>query len=501
MAPLSSILADALRCVATVAGASPPPPRPSLVQPDTLPTWRAILDTLSLHVEANTFNVMLGATLLGLAAGVVGAFALLRKRSLVADALSHAALPGVCLAFLAAAALGMQGRSLPILLLGATTTGVLGVLCIHAIVRFTRLREDAAIGIVLSVFFGAGVVALTYIQKNAAGAAGLNGFIYGQAAAIGRADTILLGAIALAAVLAALLLLKEFTLVCFNDAFARVDGWPVALIDMAMMALVVAVTVAGMQAVGLILVVALLIIPPVAARFWTQRLWLMVLLAGLIGAICGYLGSAASALFPRQPVGAVIVLASGAVFAVSMVIAPSRGVIATFIRRVRLRLRIAGDHVLEAAFERHRDATPATPAAASSATLNRPDVDRLARLRAWPPGFRTLVLQTLARAALINSTSAGITPTPAGLARGARVSRNHHLWEQYLISHADIAPSHVDWSVDQVEHVLSEDLIASLETALRRRGITIPSAELALAIPALPRENGPTGNPPNRRAP
>lgn len=478
----------AVRPIGVTAQSKAPttPPRPSLLQPDSLPTWRDILDTLALNVESNTFNVMLGATLLGLAAGVVGAFALLRKRSLVADALSHAALPGVCLAFLAAAALGMQGRSLPILLLGATTTGVLGVLCIHAIVRFTRLREDAAIGIVLSVFFGAGVVALTYIQKNAAGAAGLNGFIYGQAAAIGRADTILLGAIALAAVLAALLLLKEFTLVCFNDAFARVDGWPVAIIDMAMMALVVAVTVAGMQAVGLILVVALLIIPPVAARFWTQRLWLMVLLAGLIGAICGYLGSAASALFPRQPVGAVIVLASGTVFTISMLAAPSRGVIATSLRQLRLRLRFAGDHLLEAAYERQR-AAPAPSPSPTPASLTKAEIDRLARLRAWPPGFRTLVIRFLARSGLLNTTNAAITPTPAGLARGARVSRNHHLWEQYLISHADIAPSHVDWSVDQVEHVLSEDLIASLESALQRRGITIPTA--------------PPGNPPDRRAP
>ncbi|MEZ6234193.1 MAG: iron chelate uptake ABC transporter family permease subunit [Phycisphaerales bacterium] len=508
MASITAILPAlvSIGATPTVAAAPTTPPRPSLVQPDTLPTWPDILDTLALNVESNTFNVMLGATLLGLAAGVVGAFALLRKRSLVADALSHAALPGVCLAFLAAAALGMQGRSLPILLLGATTTGVLGVLCIHAIVRFTRLREDAAIGIVLSVFFGAGVVALTYIQKNAAGAAGLNGFIYGQAAAIGRADTILLGAIALAAVLAALLLLKEFTLVCFNDAFARVDGWPVAIIDMAMMALVVAVTVAGMQAVGLILVVALLIIPPVGARFWTQRLWLMVLLAGLIGAICGYLGSAASALFPRQPVGAVIVLVSGAIFTISMLAAPSRGVIATSLRQLRLRLRVAGDHILEAAFEQARDATPPAPPPGSQsvtphATLTRPDIDRLARLRSWPPGFRTLVIQFLARSRLITPTRSTITPTPAGLARGARVSRNHLLWEQYLISHADIAPSHVDWSVDQVEHVLSEDLVASLEAALRRRGIMVPNAQPTLAVAPRPRSNRKPSSPPNRRAP
>jgi manganese/zinc/iron transport system permease protein len=196
--------------------------------------------------------VLAGTTLLGLAAGVIGAFALLRKRSLMADALSHATLPGIGLAFLAATALGSAGKSLPVLLLGAAVTGVLGVLCVQALLRHTRLREDAAIGIVLSVFFGAGVVVLSAIQKHAGGSAGgLSHFIYGQTAAMRVSDATLMGGIALAAVLAAALLLKEFALVCFNDAFARVDGWPVSLIDLLMMALVVLVTVAGLQAVGL----------------------------------------------------------------------------------------------------------------------------------------------------------------------------------------------------------------------------------------------------------
>lgn len=439
---------------------------------DAWPHGAEVLRTLTFHAGHNTNTVILGTLLLGLAAGVIGVFALLRKRSLMTDALSHATLPGIGLAFLTATALGAEARSLPVLLAGAAITGVVGVLCIQALLRISRLHEDAAIGIVLSVFFGIGVVVLSYIQANAAsGAAGLNTFIYGQTAAIRVSDAMLMGAIALTAILTTIIFRKEFALVCFNDTFARVVGWPVAAIDLIMMALVVVVTVAGLQAVGLILVVAMLIIPPVAARFWTERLWLLVILAGLIGAASGYFGSVVSALFPRKPAGAVIVLTAGAIFAISMIIAPARGVIAAAIRHLRLRLRIAGDDLLETAYEQHPN--PATPATLSNGALT-----QLARVRGWNVWFRMLVIVALRRRRHITRNRDGVTLSRSGFDRGIRVNRNHKLWEQYLVSYADIAPTHVDWSVDQVEHVLSDELIAELEDALAARGIVVPNPPL-----------------------
>lgn len=437
---------------------------------DEWPGWAQVFETLTLRAGFNTNTVIVGTTLLGLAAGVIGVFMLLRKRSLMTDALSHATLPGIGLAFLGASALGMDGRSLPVLLLGAAVTGVLGVVCIQAILRLTRLHEDAAIGIVLSVFFGAGVVVLSYVQANAsAGSAGLNKFIYGQTAAMSVGDATLMGGIAAAAVLVTLLFLKEFSLVCFNDAFARVDGWPVSLLDLVMMALVVLVTVAGLQAVGLLLVVAMLIIPPVSARFWTERLWLLLIVAGVIGALSGYLGSVVSALLPRKPAGSVIVLTSGAVFVVSLVLAPTRGVLASAWRRVRMRLRIAGDHLVEAAYEGEAGVS-------TNGVLPDAEITRLAESRGWSAWFRPLAIGLLRWQGDLVAGQHGVRLTESGRERGARVSRNHALWEQYLVTYADIAPSHVDWSADQVEHVLSEPLIRELERALVRRGMPLPEA-------------------------
>lgn len=441
------------------------PAGPSSIQ-DVTDEWPAIteiIETLTLRAGHNTNMVIAGTTLLGLAAGLIGVFALLRNRSLMTDALSHATLPGITLAFLI-----LGAKSLPVLLLGATITGVLGVLCIQLLLRHTRLREDASIGIVLSVFFGAGIVGLSYIQVNApSGSGGLNHFIYGQAATMQPRDVLLMGTIALIAMVATIFLLKEFIIVCFNDAFARVDGWPVSLIDLLMMAMVVVVTVAGLQAVGLILVVSLLIIPPVAARFWTDRLPRLVIIAALIGACSGYTGSVVSALFPRKPAGAVIVLTAGMFFVISMFLAPKRGVIAIAIRRLRLKLRIAGDHLLEYAHD------------LGQSQVSPEQFRGLSRLHAWNRPYSTLVRFVLAREGMLErNPTGGVSLTESGIQRGNRVSRNHALWEQYLVSYADIAPSHVDWSVDLVEHVLSEDLVRELESALRKRGVKIPESTI-----------------------
>jgi len=420
----------------------------------------SLVEVLTLRGGHNTNLVLAGATLLGLAAGVVGVFALLRKRSLVTDALSHATLPGIVLAFLGASVAGAPSRSLPLLLAGAAASAVLGVLAIHALLRHTRLTEDAAIGVVLSVFFGAGVVGLSYVQANAAaGSAGLNGFVYGQAATLQPRDVALMAAIAGVALAIAVAALKELSLVAFDESFAASIGWPTGALDVGMMALVVLVTVAGLQAVGVIMVVALLIIPPVAARFWTERLWVLVLLSGAFGAASGFGGAAASAVLPDKPAGAVIVLSAGALFAVSMLAAPARGVFASIGRRRGLRLRIESDHLLEAGHD------------AGDGRLGAADVAAIARLRGWSRPFRGALTRRLARRGLVaRGDGGGLLVTERGLARGARVHRNHALWEQYLISHADIAPARVDWAVDQVEHVLTDEMVAALEAKLRARG-------------------------------
>ena len=202
---------------------------------------------------------------------------------------------------------------------GAAIFSVLGTASVILIQRHSRLKDDAALGIVLSSYFGLGIVLLGFATRISSGnAAGLSSFIYGKTASMLFLDALLIAATALLAAVFCVLFFKEFALICFDGDFAAAQGWPVARLDFLMMSLAVVVTVIGLQAVGLILVVALLIIPPAAARFWTHDLRRMLLLSGLFGAAAGLVGSGISALMANLPAGAVIVLTASGIFLVSM---------------------------------------------------------------------------------------------------------------------------------------------------------------------------------------
>ena len=445
------------------------------------PSWPQFTRVVLLR-DYNTRVVVLGTMLLGTACGIVGTFMLLRKRALVSDAISHATLPGIGIAFLLMTALGRDGKFLPALLLSATVAAILGVGCVLAIRNLTRLKEDAALGIVLSVFFGLGVAVLGIVQKQATGnAAGLESFIYGKTASMLLFDAVLIGAVGSGAILACILFLKEFSLVCFDQEYAAAQGWPVIWMDVVMMALVVAVTVVGLQAVGLILLVALLIIPSAAARFWTDRLGWLLINAAAIGAISGLVGAALSALMARLPAGAIIVAVAGVLFAISMFLGTRRGILLRVVAHVRLRRRVARQHLLRAMYERCEFATVRTEGGP------RPPVEfgRLLEERSWAVRSLTRLLRQARRAGLVEPLDATRWRlTERGLEEAAQVTRNHRLWEMYLISHADIAPSHVDRDADMVEHILGRDMVRKLESLLESRDNEAAAAEAPLPPPS-----------------
>ncbi|WP_181702929.1 metal ABC transporter permease [Chthonobacter albigriseus] len=300
-----------------------------------------ILEALLLSAGYNSALVAIGAGLLGAAAGAVGTFLFLRKRSLVSDAISHATLPGIGLAFILMVALGGDGRNLLGLMAGSAVTAWLGLTLVEWASRRTRLAEDAAIGAVLSVFFGFGIVLLTVIQGMSAGKqAGLQGYLLGSTAGMLLQDAVVIAVGGLLAAAVVVLLRRPMTLVSFDPEFAAAAGYDVRRIDLAMLGLVMAVTVVGLKLVGLVLIVALLIIPPVTARFWTNRSDVAVLLSAAFGAVSGYVGSSISASAPDLPTGPIIVLSCFALFAVSLLFAPDRGVVASLVRHRRFQLKV-----------------------------------------------------------------------------------------------------------------------------------------------------------------
>ena len=280
----------------------------------------------------NTLVVAGGVAAVGCAAGVVGTLGVLRRRALVGDAAAHATLVGVALTLLVTGQ-----RSLGMLLAGGLVSAIVALGLLVLIRRFTRTRDDAATAIVLSVSFGLGIVLISgMVARGVPGSGGLERFLLGHTAALTAGDAILLGLVSLVAVLVVVVGLKEATLVAFDPAFAAAAGWPATAIDLGLVALVAVMVVVGLPAAGAVLVTALVVIPPVAARQWTERIVPMLVLAGGIGLASGLAGVAISSVAPRLPTGPVVVLVAAGCFAFSLLLAPRRGLLARWRRRRHL---------------------------------------------------------------------------------------------------------------------------------------------------------------------
>ncbi|HYF95530.1 MAG TPA: metal ABC transporter permease [Symbiobacteriaceae bacterium] len=384
-------------------------------------SWLSIAD-------ANTRWVLGGACLLGLSSGVLGSFALLRRRSLVGDALAHAALPGVCLAYLLTGT-----KNLGLFLVGAAIAGLLATMAMSAITRYSKIKEDAALGIVLTVFFGLGIMLLTVIQKLPGGnQSGLDKFLFGQAASLVGSDVRLMAAIAAGLCLAVLLLFKEFKLLAFDPGFGAGLGLPMGLLDLVLNLLILLAVVIGLQSVGVVLMAAMLITPAVAARYWTDRLGVMTALAGVFGAAAGALGTLLSQLGPRMPTGPLIVLAATLVFLVSLLCAPRRGLLARLIRFVRLKRQVAREGALRAVYE-------LAEAVGDPRALVTPDE---LRRRRGVTGVGAL--GALARGGALEATGGGWRLTAQGLAEAHRLVREQRLWEVFLMHEGELGGQSVD---------------------------------------------------------
>lgn len=291
------------------------------------------LAALTLQAGYNAALVAVGAGLLGIAAGAAGTFLVLARRALVSDAVAHATLPGIGIAFMVMVALGGDGRALAGLLLGSAASAVLGLWLVEWIIHRTRLAEDAAIGAVLSVFFGFGIVLLTVIQTMSGGRqAGLEGFLLGSTAGMLFQDAVVIAVGGAAVLLLVLILRRPMTLAAFDPGYATSAGWNVRRIDLAVMALATAVTVIGLKLVGLILVVALLIIPGATAYLLTDRFSRMLLIAPAVAGVCAVVGIYASFYLDASP-GGVVVLTMGSVFALVYLFSPRHGVLARRLAR------------------------------------------------------------------------------------------------------------------------------------------------------------------------
>lgn len=406
--------------------------------------------------DPNIRYVVLGTFLLTSSTAVVGSFALLKKKVLVGDAVAHAVLPGMCLAFI------LTGTKNPFYLaIGACFSGGLALLLIDSISQSSKIKEDTAIALVLSVAFGIGILLLTAIQHSGnAAQVGLTNFLFGKAASLVRSDLQSLGILSLLLLGVVWLFFKEFTLIAFDKAFAQAIGLPVWWLELLMTSLTVLAIVVGIRAVGVLLMTAMLITPAAAARFWTDNFPKMLVLAAVLGMLSGWAGAFVSYLIPAMPTGPWIVMVITLITYISFLLAPKKGLVARKLRRRRHQQKTLLENILKLFYE-----------------LGQLDQQFYAErslgllLQHRPMRRRTLLqgLNRLQQQGLVQCQGQRWALTSAGKAKGEDVNTLHELWECYLREYLRIKPDHVHEDAESIEHIITPELAQELQQLLQAR--------------------------------
>lgn len=403
--------------------------------------------------DPNIRYVVFGSVLLTASSAVVGTFTFLNKRSLIGDAIAHAVLPGICLGFIVA------GTKNPlVLIIGAFITGWLSLVVVEYVTRKTRIKEDTAIGLVLSVFFGIGILMLTVIQKSGnASQSGLDHFLFGKAAALVGSDLHAFLVVAVILLIAVYILFKEFSLLAFDKAFAKSIGYPVRKLELILTSLIVLAVVIGIQAVGVVLMAAILITPAAAARYWTDKITVMVLLASVFGAFSGLSGAYISFVAPAMPTGPWIVIVISTIAFISFFLAPKRGVIYRLIRQRVIQQTINNENVLKVMYQLGEE---------NKNFFIPRHLDEIIRRRTYEKPTLLAILRRLVRQGYIEQTGSLWSLSEEGKNKAQRVVKIHRLWELYLTTYMKIAPDHVHEDAETIEHLLTPELEAELEKQL-----------------------------------
>ncbi len=414
--------------------------------------WDQVKRFLSLR-DAPVQIAVVGCLLLGINCGLIGSFVVVRRLALAGDAISHAILPGIAVGFL-----WSMSKDPLALFAGAVAAGLLGSFVAGMITRTTRIKQDAALGIVLAGFFAAGVVLIDRINAlPTSGKSGLDTIFFGSTAGMSWGSVIIIGGVTLATLLVVVAFYRQLLASSFDPGFARSIGIPERLVHHAQMLMLAFSVVVAVQAVGVVLVSAMLIIPPSTAYLLTDRMHRVVVVSCLVGMVAAVLGAFCSFLDPRLPTGPFIVLAGGFFFAAAFFFAPRHGVVKRWLHQRRLREKTARENTLKAMYHVLEEAGPGGVWIPISELAERRRVDESVLLRE---------VGKLVKGGFARSDGHSVAFSDPGWERACEIVRNHRLWELYLTHAADIAPDHVHDDAEKIEHVLGPEVVRELERRL-----------------------------------
>lgn len=412
----------------------------------------SLIDFFS-FTDPNVRYVVIGSILITASSAIVGSFTFLKKKALVGDAVAHAVLPGVCLSFI------LYGEKNPlVLIIGAFITGWIALMSIDFISNHSKIKEDTAIGLILSVFFGIGIFLLTLIQKSGnAAQSGLDSFLFGKAASLVGNDVLIFSIVSIILLIVVIALFKELTLISFDVDFANTVGLPVKSLELVLTTLTVLAVVVGIQAVGVVLMAAMLITPAAASRFWTQNIKTMIWLAAVFGSFSGIAGAYISYIAPAMPTGPWIVIVISTIAMFSFFFAPKRGIVDRAFRQKRIRRQIGDENILKVLYQLGEE---------KKDFFETYSVESINERRAFKTGELNQGLKRLKREGYLKFKEAQWSFTSEGKDKGQRIVKLHRLWEVYLTQYLRIAPDHVHEDADTIEHILTPELEARLEKLL-----------------------------------
>lgn len=398
---------------------------------------------------------LLGCLLLGLNCGMLGSFVVVRRMSLVGDTLSHAVLPGIALGFL-----WNMSKDPVVILIGATAAGTLAMLTVTAITRTTRLKDDAAMGLVLSSFYAIGICLVTMIQRLPTGQkSGIDKFLFGQAAALTPVEVNVMAGTSLVSLLFLFFCYRGLLVLSFHREFGESLGLGMAGMHHALMLLTAFAVVTAMQAVGVVLVSAMLIIPAATAYLLTDRMHRLVIIAAVIGMLSAVLGAFFSFLGNNFPTGPFMVLAGAALFALAFLFSPRHGWLTRMWRHHSRRRRTERENTLKAMYHvlEDRDFHGEGVSLIDLAQRRRETIEEIHQ--------RAAALKN-AHLATLSDDGTVLHFTPQGLQKARAIVRNHRLWELYLTNVMQYESDHVHEDAEKIEHVIGEDQVRQLERRL-----------------------------------
>lgn len=405
--------------------------------------------------DPNVRWVVTAVVLMTLSASVAGCFTFLQKKALLGDAISHAILPGVCLAFML-----WQGKNPLVLLIGAVFSGWLGILSIDFIVAYSKIKADTALGLVLSVFYGLGIFLLTMIQESGnASQSGLNSFLFGRAAAMVYDDVVVFAVFSIILLSVIVLLFNPLKLLIFDRDFAKIIGYPVEKLELLLSFLTVLAIAIGIQAVGVVLMSALLVTPAASARYWSNRLLPMMLLSGGFALLSGILGTYVSYTLPQMPTGPWIVVFLTFFAFCSVLFGSKKGVVARKILHRKNKTKILTENILKALYHLGEK----EQVFGASYSLRQIQSKRFIAENALKRGIKKLKKQALLR----EDSDKTVRFSPQGLHEGRRITRIHRLWEIYLTQHLHLPADHVHHDAEAIEHIITPEIEAQLLQELK----------------------------------